>query len=473
MHQKICRVGTRKAALIAGLCLAVFAASSCSSGATESEPESEPAVTATDLDATIKEAYSFAFPLYDLSRYRWTALETTDSRTSTTLNNFVHSRSLAGPDDTWANGPSQDVLYSTAWLNLADGPVYLDIPEVQSRYYSLVLIDFYSNSFFYAGERTTGTQAQKHLVVGPDWQGEAPADATVVRAPTNDVYVNLRVQTTGTADQVAANAVQDGFRFTPTQPVSESSTKRVQPTDDDPENYLDVVNQMLELNPPPAHDQSAVDRFREVGICGADCGWGPLPDDIKAAWNAKYPEFGRYMQEFANRPSQGWTNYNPPGSVLGTTEQRDYTRRAFALSAGGGMLGMDRKEANYWITFTDADNAPLLGTEGYVLRLPEGGIPAEAFWSVTLYEVRENGQYPSPNPIDRYVISSETEGLISNPDGSIDLHIQPTAPSAEAAANWLPSPADGKKFILFARSYIPGADVLAGTFTMPPVVPAT
>lgn len=128
-------------------------------------------------------------PINVCDNMRAGALETTDSRTSTTLNNFVHSRSLAGPDDTWANGPSQDVLYSTAWLNLANGPVYLDIPEVQSRYYSLVSIDFYSNSFFYAGERTTGTQAQKHLVVGPDRQGEIPADATVVRAPTNDVNV--------------------------------------------------------------------------------------------------------------------------------------------------------------------------------------------------------------------------------------------------------------------------------------------
>lgn len=456
----------RRATVAAAVSLALVATVGCA--VDDPEPTAAPA----DVNATISEAYDFAFPLYDLSRHRWTALETTDSRTSTTLNNFVHSRALAGPDDTWANGPSQDVLYSTAWMDLADGPVYLDIPEVTSRYYSLVLIDFYSNSFFYAGERTTGTQAQRYLVVGPDWDGDTPSDATIVRASTNDVYVNMRVQTTGPDDQAAANAVQDGFRLTPAQTTSEESTPRIQPTDDGAENYLDVVNQMLELNPPPERDQAAVERFREVGICGAECSWDGLSGDIKSAWTADYPELGQYMTEFATRPTQGWTDYNPPGSLLGTTEQRDYTRRAFALSTGGGMLGMDRKEANYWITFNDSADNPLVGTNSYTLTLPEGGIPSEAFWSVTLYEVRENGQYPSPNPIDRYVISSETEGVVTNPDGTIDLHIQPDAPTADKAGNWLPSPADGKRFILFARSYIPGPQILAGDFDMPPVITA-
>ncbi|MEV5536574.1 DUF1254 domain-containing protein [Saccharopolyspora shandongensis] len=452
---------TGRAVSVAAMCSALIA-SGCAA-ATEPAP--------LDLGTTVKEAYEYAFPLYELSRHRWNALETPGSRTATTPNAFAHSRSLPGPDDTWANGPSEDVLYSTAWLDLARGPVHLDTPDTGDRFYVLTLIDFYSNTFFYAGERTTGTQAQKYFIVGPDWQGQAPADSTLVRASTNDVYVNLRIQTDGPADQAATNAVQDGFRFTPAQPASPPGPERIRPVAGEPKSYVDVVNQMLALDPPPTEEGGLIDRFREVGICGSGCSWESLPAATKAAWTTEFPNLGRYFErlEKAGR-AKGWIDYSPPGNLLGTTRQKDYDLRAFALATGGGMLGMSRDEANYWITFTDATSAPLRGTQNYVLHLPPGGIPSKAFWSITLYEVRDNGQFPTPNPIGRYVISSETRGLVANPDGTIDIAVQATEP-AQQTANWLPSPSNGKNFILFARSYVPGPEVLAGKFTMPPVTP--
>lgn len=461
----------KRALALAGACLALVAAAGCSNP--ESAPAAAAPAAAADLASTIEEAYTYAFPLYELSRHRWNALEGPNGRTSTTVNNFAHARALAGPDDTWANGPSEDVLYSTSWLDLAQGPVYLDTPDTGDRFYVLTLIDFYSNTFFYAGERTTGTQAQRYFVVGPEWQGQAPGDASLVRASTNDVYVNLRVQTTGPADQSAANAAQDGFRFTPAQTETGPATARIPLVDGDPQNFVEVVNRTMALDPPPSDEAGLVERFREVGICGADCSWDSLPDSTKAAWTDTFPTLGRYFERLEKEGrATGWIDYSPPGNLLGTTEQKNYDRRAYALATGGGMLGMSREEANYWITFTDAASQPLVGGGTYTLHLPPGGIPSKAFWSITLYEVRKNGQFPTPNPIDRYVISSETEGLVTNPDGSIDIIVQSTTPDGPSAANWLPSPADGKPFILFARSYAPDQPVLAGEFNMPPVAPA-
>ncbi|QNG20617.1 DUF1254 domain-containing protein [Rhodococcus triatomae] len=465
-------VRRRTAAALTGVCLATIAAAGCSNDDPAPDLQSAVDLEAVDLAATVDDAYSFTYPLYELARHRWNALETADGTTSTTLNTFAHSRSLAGPDDTWANAPSLDVLYSTAWLDLAAGPVHLDTPDTGDRFSVLTLIDFYSNTFFYAGERTTGTQAQRYFVVAPDWQGDAPADATLVRATTNDVYVNLRVQTAGPADEAATNAVQDGFRFTPTTPVSGDGTGRVRPVADDPENYLDVVNQMLALDPPPAEEQGLLDRFRAVGVCGSECSWDELSEDVKDVWRTEFPGLGRYFERLAgDGRSSGWIDYSPPGNLLGTTEQKDYDLRAYSLATGGGMLGMSREEANYWITFTGSDDQPLLGSRDYTLHLPPGGIPSAAFWSITLYEVRDTGQFPTPNPVDRYVISSETEGLVTNPDGGIDITIRAAAPDT-SGTNWLPSPADGTPFILFARSYIPESSVLAGDYTMPPVTPA-
>ncbi|MEU6264991.1 DUF1254 domain-containing protein [Saccharopolyspora shandongensis] len=148
---------TGRAVSVAAMCSALIA-SGCAA-ATEPAPP--------DLGTTVKEAYEYAFPLYELSRHRWNALETPGSRTATTPNAFAHSRSLPGPDDTWANGPSEDVLYSTAWLDLARGPVHLDTPDTGDRFYVLTLIDFYFNTFFYAG-----------LVANPDGSIDIAVQAT-------------------------------------------------------------------------------------------------------------------------------------------------------------------------------------------------------------------------------------------------------------------------------------------------------
>ncbi|WGY71893.1 DUF1254 domain-containing protein [Burkholderia cepacia] len=426
--------------------------------------------------ALIREAYDYAFPLFKLSQYRWTALDTTGARTSTTLNRFAHARAIATPEDRWANSPIVDALYSTAWIDLARGPVTIDTPDTAARYTVLTLIDFYSNTFFYAGHRTTGTGRQHYLLAGPGWQGNVPEGVTLVRAPSNDVYVNLRVAVDGPADLATANAVQDGFRITPVVAAAEvnaNAPARIRPRDDDAANFVAIANQMLALDPPPAHDRALIERYRRIGICGAGCSWDRLPDDVRAAWTAVYPTLERQFVKtyLAAAASHGWINYNPPGSKLGTTDQRDYPLRALALAMGMGILGVSRDEANYWITFRDAQAQPLRGSRRYRLRLPPGGIPSKAFWSVSLYAVDPDGQFLNANPIGRYQISSRTRGLAVNPDGSIDIVLQAERPDGAATSNWLPTPADGRPFTLFARAYEPTGSVLQGTFAMPSAEP--
>jgi hypothetical protein len=70
------------------------------------------------------------------------------------------------------------------------------------------------------------------------------------------------------------------------------------------------------------------------------------------------------------------------------------------------------------------------------------------------------------NPIDRYHVRDRS-GLAPNPDGSVDIYIQPSAPTGHES-NWLPAPPGN--FILWLRVYIPGAAILDGTYTVPPIV---
>ncbi|CAE6729540.1 hypothetical protein R69927_02509 [Paraburkholderia domus] len=116
--------------------------------------------------------------------------------------------------------------------------------------------------------------------------------------------------------------------------------------------------------------------------------------------------------------------------------------------------------------WSDSATAPRGGLDDAV---PSGGIPAQAFWSVSLYAVDKDGQFLAANPINRYQISSRTPGLVVNADGSVDIWLQAQRPMDAQAANWLPTPADGRHFTLFARAYEPTGSVLTGTFKMPPV----
>jgi hypothetical protein len=56
---------------------------------------------------------------------------------------------------------------------------------------------------------------------------------------------------------------------------------------------------------------------------------------------------------------------------------------------------------------------------------------------------------------------------VANADGSVDIYLQKTAPAGHES-NWLPAPSG--KFILWLRVYMPGAAILNGEYTVPPIV---
>jgi hypothetical protein len=103
--------------------------------------------------------------------------------------------------------------------------------------------------------------------------------------------------------------------------------------------------------------------------------------------------------------------------------------------------------------------------------LPKG-IPAEAFWSLTLYEVDPfGGMYFAANPLKRYAAGDRTPGLVKNPDGSIDIWLAHQQPAElDRQADWLPAPAG--LFRLVIRAYAPSEAFKSGQ-TRPPAVEKT
>jgi hypothetical protein len=122
------------------------------------------------------------------------------------------------------------------------------------------------------------------------------------------------------------------------------------------------------------------------------------------------------------------------------------------------------QEAMYWWANADGAGRTLSGAHDYIMHFPAGGLPPnDAFWSLTMGDAKN---YYVPNPINRYSVGDRS-GLAQNPDGSVDIYIQHTAPVGHES-NWLPAPSGN--FILWLRVYIPGAAILDGKYTVPPVV---
>jgi hypothetical protein len=121
------------------------------------------------------------------------------------------------------------------------------------------------------------------------------------------------------------------------------------------------------------------------------------------------------------------------------------------------------EEAMYWTATKDSTGQTLNGQHDYLLHFPPGGTPPnDAFWSLTMTDLQS---HMVANPINRYSVS-DTSGLVPNADGSIDIYIQNTAPAGHES-NWLPAPTGN--FKLWLRAYLPGAAILDGKYTVPPV----
>jgi hypothetical protein len=161
----------------------------------------------------------------------------------------------------------------------------------------------------------------------------------------------------------------------------------------------------------------------------------------------------------------GWIPFRLPNGF-----GSDYSSRASAAAMSGAMLGLEAAEAVYFFGNVDENKKALGGGQSYRLRLPAGKLPADAFWSIALYEFTEGGQYMVENPVNRYSISDRSQGLKFNADGSLDIFVQPNDPGGENHANWLPSPKENK-FYLFARAYQPWPEVLDSSWTLEPVKP--
>ncbi|HSO99681.1 MAG TPA: DUF1254 domain-containing protein [Solirubrobacteraceae bacterium] len=431
------------------------------------------------------QAYVYGYPLLDTERAFRTSTSTNVPNGSGAgpVNQFSHFRRLANPLDRTVVAPNHDTLYSMAWLDLRRGPVVLQMPVVHNRFTVMELLDPYTENFAAVG--SVGHRPGSYAVEGPGWHGRLPRRVHAIRAPYDRVWVIGRTYIRDAADAPNVGRIQNQYRLTPlsawgtayrpprprhliTRPTAHTVPGTL--AGSDPLAFFDALGDELHRFPPPLRDRPLLSRLAAVGIgpgrhpsresLSADVRRGL--DDALAAGAAEVKADTQRSFLTGAPAHNGWLV-----SSLGTYGT-NYAERAEVDAIG---LGAPRAYlAMYPFTITDRDLHPLTGADRYVAHVDRRYLPfpARAFWSLTLYDAHG---YLVRGAAHVYLINDRSP-TVRNPDGSLDIYIQPHAPAeARQRRNWLPSPA-GLGFRLIMRLYepvdIPG--ILSGRTWQPPTV---
>lgn len=408
----------------------------------------------SDLRTAARDAFIYTLPLIEIAttRQRGMAL-------GQRMGAFTHVRNLATPKHRTVTTPNTDTLYSSAHIDLSAGPVTLTLPAAGDRYLSLALMDAYTNNFAILGTRTTGPDGGTFRLVGPR---ESVEGWNVLRAPTDHVWALARVLVEGPHDVQAAREVQAGISM---QGPSSEPPGPYAPRSAGWAEYFASVAALLAANPPPVTDLAMLRRLEPLGLLGGfDAGrFSPAQAAEIEAGLAEGRRIVRGGGGLAGNFVQGWSY---PSVRLGDFDQ-DYELRASV--ALGGLAALPPAEAMYLQGDGPEPGKLFDGRRSWRLHFPvDKGPPVDSFWSLSLYEATDDGQFFFwDNPLDRYAIGDRSPGLVTNPDGSLDIWIGHDSPGEGREANWLPAPA--APFALFMRAYLPRPELLQGYYRMPPL----
>ena len=416
------------------------------------------------------------------------------------LNRFFWVRKQITPDFPVVT-PNATTLYGSGFLDLRDGPVVIEVPEITDRYFSVQVMDPYGIFRMIVGSPFNGTKARKYILIPPGFSGEVPTDfptTDIVQWPSKTAYgvVRMAVMTGAEAEIKKINAYQDQVTMTPLADWLANGHKGVAQADRDivPGDYVipaglpeyavgQVDKQTAEqyftllhiiLNDPtmPVLEDSLLeaemlDQLKSIGIgSGLAFDWSKLKPKKRAALEAG---FKAGFESVRTTLKTNLINMNGWGVVRndGGFETRWMDRAVIAdaawaapdknISHGGAFL------------FTDADGKPLSGANKYTMTFDMNDLPpVTQFWSIPIYDA--NGYFVA-NEINRYTVNSFmlAAGDLVVSDGKLVIYIQHEKPSdPDQLKNWLPAPAEGFRFT--TRYYGPYAPLTSGTYNMPKVV---
>lgn len=421
-----------------------------------------------DLARIAVDAFYAGFPLVTTVR----TLQMFGEITGT--NRLLVTPRLVDPDSRLVVAPNRDTVYVIAVLDLRAGPQVISLPDIPDRYHVVQLLDAWMGSFGLLGTRTTEGRSGSWAVVRPDDDTPLPDGVEPLVCPTTQAFVLGRIRAVDDADAVEAVAIGRTVQLRPlaalavggdpppAAPAMPPPAGRPQTVGDDGIGFFDEMGDALDVNPPVSDEQrQAVDAAARLGV-----GPGEHPGRDGSAHAELLRRAVRDGLAALDDPAavdarevNGWMVNLDIGRA--DTEGGLRERAVIARSFWGPVPA---EEAVYPRAVVADDGEPLDGSKRYRIRFPAGGLPpVDAFWSLTVYGP---DMFLVPNDANRWSLSGDTPGLVTEADGSLDIYLQRDAPP-QREANWLPVPPG--RFELIMRLYLPRAPIVDGSYRYPPI----
>jgi len=433
--------------------------------------------TPAEVRAIAKEAYIWGFPMVESYKtLHAQALQPGGPDFRAPLNTIGSLANVATPKDTAIITPNSDTPYSFLWLDLRAEPQVLSIPKIDAkRYFSVQLIDMYTQNFDYINAATTHGNAGHYLVAGPDWKGETPKGVDkVLRSETQFAYALYRTQLFRPDDLDNVRRLQAQYKVQPlsaflgTPPPAKAPAVDFPPYDAKTANglgFFSYLNFLLQFAPTQPSEVALRERFAKIGIVpGKPFDEASLSPENKQALLDGIADANQALETFKTTKIN--TQQVSSAELFGS---RAFLKDNYLYRFAGaklGIFGNSGSEADYQSYFVDAQGQPLDASKhDYTLTFAKDKLPpTNAFWSITMYDGKT--QLLVDNPRNRYLINSPMlPSLKRDADGGLTLYLQHASPGKDKESNWLPAP-DGP-FYAILRNYSPASAVVDRSWKRP------
>ena len=390
------------------------------------------------------------------------------------INVWTHHQSLLTHNDRLIETPNTETLYSSAVVDLQDGPVVIVHPDFGDRYFRTSIWELHGDAHTIS-QRKDGGKPPPYVLVRTSWDGQLPEGMRVIEMRSRYVIVAPHIAVYGADDLPSVCAVQQGFKLIALKDwgTSNKALKHGQP--------------MRPLHRPNTTTPAELLFFEELCETLKDL---TVRDDELA--------FARQAERIGVTLANGFQFENLDAMTIAGLKRAvldgqsiiEYQARALAAPQPGGtwMVNYDLTRLDDWLfraavgwkhvwgdlaseilfpmARADANGQPLSGKVKYTLRFASGQLPPARYWQISMYNL--DGFFID-NPIGRYGIGNMAERLKSNADGSLTITIQNEFPGKTKEANWLPAPEEG--FFLMMRLYQPEEKMYRGEYILPPLEP--
>ena len=365
--------------------------------------------------------------------------------------------------------PNNDTLYQIAMLDLRDQPMILDVPAFDSKYVSLETsaYDHYvsvpmssvkgdykkpEKVLFYTA-RTKGYKAGDN-VAGIDRYLEMSGDFVIafhrIMPHANEPEKFKRI--TGQISSLKLMSLSE-YQGKPATAPSAINFPEVGATDADvfANNLLEVMQFIFShttFDPQDELDQALLAAYKPLGIEPGKA-WDPLTaakidGDLFREITAEVQKSALgLLADAANNTRFLPLVFQPKGQIALET---------LIVQSVLGPIGLPLTEAMY-PPVAAADGKPMNALNDYVVKMSKDQMPpANAFWSLTLYD-NQNGFF-IPNKHNKYSVG-ENAGFKLNADGGIEIHVAAEKPAGVPNENWLPINRGDEAIDLSLRIYAP------------------